>query len=254
MTVKWISKDVKGDGSCFYRALFRSASRYYNGPLVKKIYKCFGIKADDTDEESFVEKIRKSLGNKIKNNIYDIMTESQRENILLNTHIESNNARMYQIESTMGLYETLINWARTDVEIYQTIIDEQPREFKKKFKKPTTILETSKNDFYDFLGNIVSDTSVYASEYDIYLVKWILEKCDEPIFLNMYHKETSPLIRKKNNMKAINIQRVNENHYISWYETDDLNNISYSMSKMSVKGGRRFKNKTRKYNKRRCQI
>uniref|UniRef100_A0A6C0D5W2 OTU domain-containing protein n=1 Tax=viral metagenome TaxID=1070528 RepID=A0A6C0D5W2_9ZZZZ len=254
MTIQWISKNVKGDGSCFYRALFRSASRHYNGPLVKNIYKCFGIRADDMEEEEFVKKIRNSLGNKIKNNIYDIMTESQRENILLNTHIESNNARMYQIESTMGLYDTLVNWARVDPEIYDTIIDEQPREFKNKFKTTEKFLKTSKEDFYEFLGDIVSNMSVYASEYDIYLVKWILEKCGTPIFLNMYSEETSPLIRKKNSMKALNIQRINENHYISWYETDNLNNVTNAMSKMKIKGGKRFKNKTRKYNKKTCQI
>jgi hypothetical protein len=171
MTIKWISKDVKGDGSCFYRALFRSASRYYNGPLVKKIYKCFGVKGDEQDEEEFVSKIRTTLGDKIKNGIYDIMTESQRENILLNSHIESNTARMYQIESTMGLYETLVNWANTDADIYKTIINEQPRQFKSKFNKPSKLLQTSKSDFYDYLGDIVSDKSIYASEYDIYLIK-----------------------------------------------------------------------------------
>jgi hypothetical protein len=85
----------------------------------------------------------------------------------------------------------------------------------------------------------------------------------------MYNEHTSPLIRKKNSMKALNIQRVNENHYISWYETDDLNNISSTMSKLKL-GGTRYKhskiklvrnlnvcgskNKTRKYSKKNAKF
>jgi hypothetical protein len=224
--IEWESKNVKGDGSCFYRALYNSAKNYHTGSLVQNIYDCFGrvYLEDGDDEDSFVEMVRDSLGNRIDSGFYNAMVDQQRLNVMNNVSIKSNNARQGQIEGTMGLYETLINWANAeDKEMYNLIVSELPREFEQKFKKAKTILSTSKDDFYNFLASLIRKKSVYASEYDIVVVKFILEKCKKPIFLNMIHNKNQ-CIREKNRVNAINVQRVNENHYISWIENSNSKN------------------------------
>ena len=227
--VSWKSKNVKGDGSCFYRALYNSAKNYYMGSLVENIYDCFGrLYLEETDgEDEFVDMMRDSLANRIENDFYDIMVSKQRNNVRT-TKFESENARNAQIEGTMGLYETLVNWATSkDKEMYNLIISELPREFEEKFKKPETIVRMSKDDFYKVVASLIRQKKVYASEYDIAMVKFILDKCDNPIFLNMIHNQNE-CIRKKNDIRAINVQRINENHYISWIEdaTASSNNSS----------------------------
>jgi hypothetical protein len=230
--VKWRSKDVRGDGSCFYRALYTSAKNYHTGSLVENIYDCFGrtyLKDHDT-EDAFVEMIRDSLASRIENGFYNAMVNEQIYNVMENTSIKSENARQAQIEGTMGLYETLMNWAKVeDTEIYDVIVNELPREFKVKFKNPQTMIKTSKDDFYNYLASLIRKKSVFASEYDIVIVKFILEKCVEPIFLNMIHREDQ-CIRKKNQIRALNVQRVNENHYISWIEYGNNSNNSSNNS------------------------
>lgn len=226
--VEWKSKDVAGDGSCFYRALYTSAKKYHTGSLVENIYDCLGriyLKEHDT-EDAFVETIRDSLASRIENGFYNAMVDEQIYNVMENTTIKSENARKAQIEGTMGLYETLLNWAKAeDDEIYEMIINELPREFKRKFKKPETFIKMSKDDFYNYIASLIRKKSVFASEYDIAVVKFILQKCIEPIFLNMIHSEEE-CIREKNGIKALNVQRINENHYISWVEKNKTNNNS----------------------------
>jgi hypothetical protein len=229
--INWGSKDVKSDGSCFYRALYISAKKYHTGSLVENIYDCFGrtfLKEHDT-EDAFVEMIRDSLASRIENGFYNAMVDEQIYNVMENVTIKNENVRKAQIEGTMGLYETLMNWAANadDTEIYSVIINELPNEFKRKFKKPQTLLQTSKDDFYNYLASLIRRKSVYASEYDIVIVKFILQKCIQPIFLNMIHRKEQ-CIREKDDIKAINIQRVNENHYISWIEKNKNSSNSNS--------------------------
>ena len=81
--------------------------------------------------------------------------------------------------------------------LYNLIISELPREFEEKFKKPETIVRMSKDDFYKVVASLIRQKKVYASEYDIAMVKFILDKCDNPIFLNMIHNQNES-IRKKN--------------------------------------------------------
>jgi hypothetical protein len=242
--INWKSKDVKGDGSCFYRALYISAKNYHTGSLVENIYDCFGrtyLEEHDT-EDAFVEMIRDSLASRIENGFYNAMVDEQIYNVMENITIESENARQAQIEGTMGLYETLMNWAKAeDTEIYNVIINELPREFKRKFKKPEALIKMSKDDFYNYLASLIRKKSVYASEYDIVIVKFILQKCIEPIFLNMIHNENQ-CIREKNGTKALNVQRINENHYISWIEKNNNNSKRNNSSNSN--------NNTKKKNKR----
>ena len=228
--IQWESKNVRGDGSCFYRALYTSAKNYDTGSLVQNIYDCFGrVYLEEADnEDTFVEMIRDSLASRIENGFYNAMVDEQIMNVMENVRIQNENVRASQIKFTMGLYETLINWANAeDKEMYELIVSELPREFEKKFKKPETMLSTSKDNFYSFLASLIRKKSVYASEYDIAVVKFILEKCNKPIFLNMIHNKND-CIRKKNGIKALNIQRVNENHYISWIENSNSNSNSKS--------------------------
>jgi len=244
--VRWIAKNVKSDGSCFYRALYYSAKTYYAGSLVEHIYDCFGrlyLKETDSEDE-FVEMVRDSLANRIENDFYSIMVSKQKNNIRYNRGIKSNNARNAQIEGTMGLYETLLNWATTeDKEMYNLIVSELPTEFQEKFINPETIIRMSKDDFYKFVASLIRQKKVYASEYDISVVKFILEKCDNPIFLNMIHSEDE-CIRKKNEYRAINVQRINENHYISWIED---NTSSGSINNSNKKRNRStYKNSNKK--------
>jgi len=228
--VSWKSKNVRSDGSCFYRALYNSAKTYYTGSLVQNIYDCFGrLYIEQADgEDEFVEMIRDSLSNRIENDFYNVMVSKQRNNIRHNRSIKSENAKNAQIEGTIGLYETLFNWATAeDKEMYDLIVSELPREFQQKFNKFEAIIRISKDDFYKYLASLIRQKKVYASEYDIFVVKFILEKCDNPIFLNMIHNERQ-CIRQKNDIRAINVQRVNENHYISWIEDMRSRNNSRS--------------------------
>lgn len=225
---EWIKANVRGDGSCFYRAIHRSALNYYEGSLVDDIYKCFGITNNDLSEDTFVIEIRKSLGNKIKNGIYDTMVETQKRNIESNISIETNAGRRNQNELTKGLYEKIREAAEKKISQnndgilwYDAIMDELTEEIQTKFEfKPEVFLETSKQDFYNFLGDIVIDRRTYASDYDMSIVGFILIKCGTPILLNIYKENIkgSKLFRKKNNIKVLNVQRINENHYNSWYE------------------------------------
>jgi len=147
--------------------------------------------------------VRDSLANRIENDFYSIMVSKQKNNIRYNRGIKSNNARNVQIEGTMGLYETLLNWATTeDKEMYNLIVSELPTEFQEKFMEPETIIRMSKDDFYKFVASLIRQKKVYASEYDISVVKFILEKCDNPIFLNMIHSEDE-CIRKKMNIEQL---------------------------------------------------
>ena len=215
--MEWINEDVSSDGSCFYRSLYKAAHHYHGGSLVYTIYECFGKKFSYVrdDEEDFVEIIRETLGNKIESGIYDLMVEKQKKNVLANTHIQSKNAREAQSERTVGLYETLVSWANTDYDMYKLIVSELSTQFQEKFKDKNNILSMDKDEFYSILSSLVKRKKVYASEYDITIVSYILDECG--IFLNMIRNKNECL-RTKNKMKALNVQRVNENHYHAWYE------------------------------------
>jgi len=230
--LSWKSKDVRGDGSCFYRALFTSAKNYHNGSLVKNIYDCFGIGEKDLDDEdTFVMALRNSLAEKIESNFYDTMVEQQKRNINNNASIPAR-AKVEQKRSTLGFYENLLNWARkrrdnASNDTYKYIVEELPREFRNKFDNHKELLAITKKDFYKFVADLIRRKEVYASEYDISIVKFILQKCRAPIFLNMIHNKNNCL-REKDGVKAINVQRVNENHYISWIEGEENSNSSSS--------------------------
>jgi hypothetical protein len=238
--VNWKSKNVQGDGSCFYRALYNSAKNYYKGSLIENIYDCFArLYLEEADsEDEFVEMLRDSLANRIENDFYNVMVSKQRNNIRRDTNIKSRSAKNKQIEETVGLYETLLQLATSeDKDHYNVTVSELPREFQERFNKPESIISMSKNDFYKFLSSLIRKKNVYASDYDISVVKFILESCDNPIFLNMINHEYQCL-REKNNIRAINVQRINENHYISWIE-----DTTSSSNRPSNNSGKKSKNK-----------
>ena len=257
----WKREDVASDGSCFYRALFRAAKKHRIESLVHTLYECFGRKYNKREnEEEFVEMVRDSLSQKIKNGIFDIMANTLRENV----EATSNIARQAQRESTMSLYETFQSLAKDDAFLYELYVNEQSRQFIKKFSKPETMLETTKEEFYNFLGDLVATKSVYASDYDISLVKFILDKCDTKIFLNLYNEHNSPLIRFKNDNPAINVERVNENHYMFWYEPNTnetrkrnnsrISKIFKSLGIGSKKESKRGGGKTKKWRSKKKSI
>lgn len=216
---QWVSENVEGDGSCFYRSLFKSAFHYYEGSLVKNIYECFGINETDiNNEDKFVINIRNSLGDKIKNGIYDTKAESDKESI----RADSNQAYRELVETARGLYETFLYWANTDPDIYyDPILNDATAEIKAFVPTPEIMKSKSKVEFYNYLSQIVKDTNTYASEYDIMIVQWILGECSNSIYINMYSPTYPQLFRRKNRRKILNVQKLSYDHYISWYEKND---------------------------------
>ena len=213
---EWILKNVGIKGNCFYEALYNSALRYYGGSIVSDIYECFGIYNGVENQEQFIRSIRNSLGDKILAGIYD--------------------------STQIKLYETLHDAAVTDVNgtnpnsgqfgtfvgTFMSMRQGFTDEIKDKYPNAQAMANETKEKFYKFLSDIVKTDGVYASEYDINLLKWILNKCNSPIHINIENNETIgkrqrdldsiPKYRTLNGKRTLNLLNKDENHYNYFYE------------------------------------
>ena len=228
---EWIVENVRGDGNCFYRALYNAALRYYGGSIVSDIYECFGIYNGVEDEEQFIRSMRNSIGDKILNGIYD-------QKAAANTNGDN-----------QGIYEILHDGALADVNgtnpksgnvgtfvgMFSALRQGFSREIKDKYPNAETMAKETKENFYKFLSDTVKRDKVYASEYDIDLVKWILNKCNSPIYIytesneNVEFKDNKeilternlnsiPKYRTLNGKRTINLLNIGEYHYKYFYE------------------------------------
>ena len=220
---EWILKNVRGDGNCFYRALYNAALRYYGGSIVSDIYECFGIYNGVEDEEQFIRSMRNSIGDKILNGIYDQKAANTNGN-------------------NQGMYEILHDGALADVNgtnpnsgnkgtfegMFSALSQGFSREIKDKYPNAETMAKETKENFYKFLSDTVKRDKVYASQYDIDLVKWILNKCNSPININIQNNEnlagiqkdldSLPKYRTFEGKKTINLLNKGEYHYNYFYE------------------------------------
>jgi hypothetical protein len=82
------------------------------------------------------------------------------------------------------------------------------KKFRAKYKKPE-----DKQKFYNDLAKIVADSGVYASESDVNVVKFVLEKAD----INLYYGSQKPkeFLVAKDGKKYIYLKKVGE-HYNYW--------------------------------------
>ena len=220
---EWILKNVRGDGNCFYRALYNAALRYYGGPIVSDIYECFGINNGVENEEQFIRSMRNSIGDKILNGIYDQKAANTNGN-------------------NQGMYEILHDGALADVNgtnpnsgnkgtfegMFSALSQGFSREIKDKYPNAETMAKETKENFYKFLSDTVKRDKVYASQYDIDLVKWILNKCNSPININIQNNEnlagiqkdldSLPKYRTFEGKRTINLLNKGEYHYNYFYE------------------------------------
>lgn len=132
-------KDVKGDGSCFYRSLF--AVLKHNNDLLD-FNKCIDVKRND--EEAFVQGMRSKLSEQIK----------------------KRNNKDYIKDLYVYLYGL-------DKENYDAITDAFPDWFQRKFHKmPSTLQE-----FRNIYSTEILKKTNWAFQPDIELTRAFLKKC-----------------------------------------------------------------------------
>ena len=164
---EWIVENVRGDGNCFYRALYNAALRYYGGSIVSDIYECFGIYNGVEDEEQFIRSMRNSIGDKILNGDNQGMYEILHDAALAD--VNGTNPKSGNVGTFVGMFSALSQGFS--------------REIRNKYPTAEAMANETKENFYKFLSDTVKRDKVYASEYDIDLVKWILNKCNSPVYI-----------------------------------------------------------------------
>ena len=181
-------KDVKGDGSCFYRSVYGAAKA---SKLLKKMTKCFGVGvgvgvgagdgAGDIDEDDFVELVRACMSQRIRDgNDFGI------------------------------IHDMFMSFKEYDSKTYKAILVGMPAWFVKSFpKKPRDEMQ-----FRMKIAEKIRLKSSWASEIDITLFQKIVASCSsgrrvlKVVVLNSTPTRFSP---RKNCIYVINRGEV---HYM----------------------------------------
>lgn len=170
-TTKYSIKDVEGDGSCFYRALYVSL-KHLGGSKLSEYLKCVGI-SSAKDELDFVKKMRGKI------------VESMKSSDYLET--------MYNHLKTLdeGDYKEVVE--AFDEDLYNDL-EEIPKTFKK---------------FRDIVIKHTKMITCYASELDISLVKDMCTDVINITIINNSVKSTQTF--NKNNVYLLNIGEMHYN-------------------------------------------
>jgi hypothetical protein len=214
--------DVRGDGNCFYRSLWGALTHHKEGNLTQLVYKAFtGSDADKpVDEDPFIDAVRSQTASKITKGIYDEINEAAKAHIRADPSYVTAEGRQHAINTQLDFFEDMRQsvFSKPDSRIlYENWIEESSSEmqhaftfkkFRAKYKKPT-----DKQKFYKDLAKIVADSGVYASESDVNVVKFVLEKAD----INLYYGSQKPkeFLVAKDGKKYIYLKKVGE-HYNYW--------------------------------------
>jgi len=171
-------KDVKADGSCFYRSIYHAAKV---SNVLDKLVHCFlnkEVAEYENDEEKFVTDIRNILGYKIEN--------------------ELDNGIIHDIFENISSY---------DSETYKAVLESMPSWFQKEFKK-----KPKKEDiFRKAFVKRIKDKKSWASETDIRVFTHIFNKCVDDFSLVILN--TEPDKKFKPSKKTLYLVNIGEVHY-----------------------------------------
>lgn len=174
-------KDVKGDGSCFFRSIY-GAAKDKRGAL-KKLVKCFlypeKLKEYKNDEELFVKDMRHKL---------------------CDTILHENDGDVIK-----NIYSTLIELSD---ENYKMVIEGFPSWMRKEFK----IKPQSEKIFRKTIAERVLKNSTWVSEIEVNIVKDTLKYCIGS-GLNIIILNTPPNKYFKPKFKTLYILNIGEVHY-----------------------------------------
>lgn len=214
--------DVRGDGNCFYRSLWGALTHHKEGNLTQLVYKAFtGKEADKAvDEEPFIDAVRSQTAQKITKGVYDEINEAAKAHIRADPTYVTVEGRQHALNTQLDFFEDMRQsvLSKKDSRIlYENWIEESSSEiqqaftfkkFKAKYKKPA-----DKQKFYNDLAKIVADSGVYASESDVNVVKFVLEKAN----IDLYYGSQKPkeFLQSKDGKKYIYLKKVGE-HYKYW--------------------------------------
>ena len=182
--------DVKGDGNCFFRAIYKSAK--YSGNL-EKLINCFldkPLSHYEANELDFIvdmrEKIAKSIEEDNDNNIVSEMYK------YLNDFATNDDLKKEDLQET-----------------YKAVLESLPEWMSKRFKKPPTDYKKFKQNFCKYIRR----PGTYVSHIEIEIFKYLNDTfCSTPdkhVILNIFN--TPP--KENIDISAINILNKFEIHY-----------------------------------------
>lgn len=145
MVLEWVVRDVRGDGSCFYRAMYQSAVHTDHIKTIMRRMK-IDYKKTQWTEDMFVKAARNSLSQAV-------MSSSRRSGQL---------EAMYNY-----LYETRKQSKMT----YAAILENYPVWFQKHYKR----LPPTFNEFRDTFAKCILVTRNWVSEIEVRLLLDILK-------------------------------------------------------------------------------
>jgi len=216
-------QDVKGDGACFYRALYGAARYYSNQDLSIKIYNKFTDKnVNAVSEETFIKEIRTSVADKIAAGIYNDINSRDIENIKRNVSYKTEIGREKAIKDSVPLFEKLFQSAHNPPDaraVFETWIEEASTKMSSVFKlenfKRTYKHSTDAPKFYKDLADIVRMPNEYSTDDDIRVVEYVL--ADLHIKLQKPSSEPDNFDEEKDGNKILWLFKEKEvDHYQYW--------------------------------------
>jgi len=198
--------DVKGDGNCFFRAIYKSAKHSNN---LLKLVNCFLDKPFDNyvnNERTFITDMREKLAKSIE---------------------EGNDGG--QIE---GIFYNLAHFT-DDIETYKAIIESLPKWIGERFPKPPNSLDEFRNE----VCKNIRKQGTYVSQIEIdifqYLNNTFCNQPDKHVILTIF--ASTPKSSDAVDLSHINILNVANIHYkyLRSYESIDNESKSKSSSAFS---------------------
>jgi len=198
--------DVKGDGNCFFRAIYKSAKHSNN---LLKLVNCFLDKPFDeyvNNERTFIMDMREKLAKSIE---------------------EGNDGG--QIE---GIFHYLANFT-DDIDTYKEIINSLPKWISERFPTPPSSLD----EFRSEVCKNIRKQGTYVSQIEIDIFQYLNNTfCNEPdkhVTLKIF--ATTPKNSEDVDLSHINILNVANIHYkyLRSYESIDNEPKSKSSSAFS---------------------
>jgi hypothetical protein len=177
--------DVKGDGNCFYRSLYRAAKEHEDPKMLIRVFDILGAdKSKIASEESGQAALRNAIANYYKTKFL---------------------TRMGPFEMLKSNYGTrqFNGWVREatakQAKIYKDI-------------KKYAMKKDGKHLFYNDLASVIGTNQEYASDIDYMLIADILDNGGIKIVSSKY-SPSGPVFDGK---PALYIKRLSHNHYNYW--------------------------------------
>jgi hypothetical protein len=177
--------DVRGDGNCFYRALYLAAKEHEDPTVLAKVFTALGADVSKMGhEETGQSALRKAIAEYYRT----------------------------KLPTRSGPYEALISnygsaqfkgWVREATSAQGAI-----------FKKVLGYakLPDGKKRFYADLATVIGTNNEYASEIDYFMIKDILEEGG----VRMISSKESPTVSVINKTPIVYVKRLSYDHYNYW--------------------------------------